>query len=420
MKIDSNTFCILPFIHMATKTDGDLKLCCRSWPIANIKDISIEELWNNDTYKRIRKQLLNNERAPECTACWRHEDINVTSMRQRVNKDREKYFSVLDNLNEDYGIPFEIPILEAKLSNFCNLKCRMCHPLDSTAWREDWQEIQHLMPKANTSTYEKVLTYDLANKPYLSAFDNNDKFWEEFDRMIPYFDLIEFAGGEPLIDPIHYKILHKLKDHGKNISLKYSTNCTNLEYKKDNVLDLWNHFKNITVMVSIDGINDIYNYIRQLSNYENVKNNIKKLSKHHKVNFLGAAITLQVYNSFIIPQMCDEFVEECNMSVHMHRVNYPTFLDCRIMPQNIKDKIVQELYRYYDSIDSKTHSNWTDARKSVTKRHIKDAIAMFNGGDLTKEIPNFIEFSDTLDKIQNVEYNWRTLLPILAGAIDGK
>ena len=420
MEIDSKTFCILPFIHMATKTDGDLKLCCRSWPVGNIKDNSIEELWNSDTYKRIRKQLLSGERAPECAACWRHEDIDVTSMRQRVNKVRKEYFTVLDNLNEDYSMPFEIPILEAKLSNFCNLKCRMCHPLDSTSWREDWQEIQHLMPNANTSTYEKVLKYDLANKPYVSAFDNNDKFWEEFDRMIPYFDLIEFAGGEPLIDPIHYKILHKLKEYGKNISLKYSTNCTILEYKKDNVLELWDHFKNINVMVSIDGINDIYNYIRQLSDYENVKNNIKKISSHHKVNHFGAAITLQVYNSFIIPQMCDEFVEECNMHIHMHRVNYPTFLDCRIIPKNVKDIIIHELSMYYDSVDSKTHLNWTDDRKSVTKRHIKDAIAMFNGGDLSKEIPNFIEFSDTLDKVQNVKYNWRRLLPMLAREIDGR
>jgi sulfatase maturation enzyme AslB (radical SAM superfamily) len=221
-----------------------------------------------------------------------------------------------------------------------------------------------------------------------------------------------------LIDPIHYKILHRLKDYGKNISLKYSTNCTILDYKKDNVLELWDYFKNITVMVSIDGINDIYNYIRQLSDYENVKNNIKKISKHQKVNHFGAAITLQVYNSFIIPKMCDEFVEECDMNIHMHRVNYPTFLDCRIIPPNVKNTIVQELSTYYDSIDSKTHLNWTDDRKSVTKRHIKDAMAMFNGGDLTKEIPNFVEFSDRLDEVQNVKYNWRTLLPMLAKAID--
>ena len=220
MKIDSNTFCILPFIHMATKTDGDLKLCCRSWPIANIKDTSIEDLWNSNTYKRIRKQLLNNERPPECAACWRHEDINVRSMRHRVNKTRQLYFSVIDELQDDYSLPFKIPILEAKLSNFCNLKCRMCHPLDSTSWHADWQYIHHLMEKANTSTYQKVLDYNLINKPYVSAFDNNDDFWNQFDKMIPYFDLIEFAGGEPLIDPIHYKIIHKLKDRVQNISLK--------------------------------------------------------------------------------------------------------------------------------------------------------------------------------------------------------
>ena len=73
-KIDaSSTFCTLPFTHIATKTDGDLKLCCRSWPIGNIKEITIKELWNSDVYKNIRKQLLNSERPAQCHACWAHD-----------------------------------------------------------------------------------------------------------------------------------------------------------------------------------------------------------------------------------------------------------------------------------------------------------------------------------------------------------
>ena len=132
--LSSSTFCLLPFIHMATKTDGDLKLCCRSWPIGNISKQSIKSLWNGNTYKRVRKQMLNSQRPPECDACWRHEDIGVRSMRQRYNKSRSKqYLNTLDNLSDNYTMPLQIPIIEAKLSNFCNLKCRMCHPLDSTS-----------------------------------------------------------------------------------------------------------------------------------------------------------------------------------------------------------------------------------------------------------------------------------------------
>ena len=153
----SSSFCLLPFIHMATKTDGDIKLCCRSSPIGNINTTSLEQIWNSDVYKEVRQKMLNGERPKQCNACWRHEDIGVRSMRQRYNKTRtNKYLPQVLKLNEDYTMPFEIPILESKMSNFCNLKCRMCHPLDSTSWSKDWNSIEHLMELSNGSTFRKV------------------------------------------------------------------------------------------------------------------------------------------------------------------------------------------------------------------------------------------------------------------------
>ena len=73
--LNSETFCLLPFIHMATKTDGDMKLCCRSWPVGNINETTMKELWNSDKYKEVRRMMLNGERPKECDACWRQEDI---------------------------------------------------------------------------------------------------------------------------------------------------------------------------------------------------------------------------------------------------------------------------------------------------------------------------------------------------------
>lgn len=417
--LSSSTFCLLPFIHMATKTDGDLKLCCRSWPIGNISKQGIKSLWNSDTYKRVRMQMLNSQRPPECDACWRHEDIGVRSMRQRYNKSRSKqYLNTLDNLSDNYTMPLRIPIIEAKLSNFCNLKCRMCHPLDSTSWSKDWKAIEHLMKDANESTYKKVIEYDLTEKPYINAYENNNAFWSEFKEIAPFLDRIEFAGGEPLIDPVHYKILHILKDYGDNIEIKYSTNLTRLNYKKDDVEVLWNYFKCIDLNISIDGIYDVYNYIRQLGDYDIVKENIKKISNHKKLRYIGAAITLQIYNSFQIPAMFDEFVEECNIDIHTHRVNYPKFLDARVIPQDLRNSIIKDLEKYIHTVLQKTHKNWTKERKNKAISHLEDAIAMFKGGDMSAQINNFIEFSDTLDKKQEVKKTWRELLPVLSKGIN--
>jgi molybdenum cofactor biosynthesis enzyme MoaA len=47
-------------------------------------------------------------------------------------------------------MPFELPTMEIKINNLCNLKCRMCNPLDSTQWK-DWGSI--------VSHYEKEGNY---------------------------------------------------------------------------------------------------------------------------------------------------------------------------------------------------------------------------------------------------------------------
>ena len=49
---NSCTFCMHPFTGLATREDGAIKVCCRSLPIANIKDMSLEEAWNSDAMKK--------------------------------------------------------------------------------------------------------------------------------------------------------------------------------------------------------------------------------------------------------------------------------------------------------------------------------------------------------------------------------
>ena len=416
-KINSNTMCILPFMHMATKTDGSIKLCCRSSPMGNINESSLSEIWNSNEYKEVRRKILNNERPAECEACFRQEDIGVRSLRQRYNSHRlPQYEHSVQNMNADYSMPFQIPILEAKLSNLCNLKCRMCHPLDSTSWAKDWPVISHLMKDNNTSTFSKVESLRLPDRPFLNAWENNSNFWSEFDKLLPYFERIEFAGGEPILDPTHYSILEKLLPRANQINLKYSTNLSKLDFKGNPIQNLWQKFKRIDLIVSIDGIGDMYEYIRQLGDYRTLQSNIKQAHLNSNVVIVGSC-TFQVYNVFSLPEIFDEFVETLDIGVQSHLVNYPKFLDMRIIPADIKLELSNKLRAYKESIHSKVHPNWTDRRKSDAEKYTLDVLNSLNGGDMAGLIPEFIEFSDLLDKAQNCKYTWRELLPELAIAL---
>ena len=48
---------------------------------------------------------------------------------------------------------------------------------------------------------------------------DNDQFVEDIVKLAPTIEIVEFAGGEPLMDPLHYKVLHALEPFASNITL---------------------------------------------------------------------------------------------------------------------------------------------------------------------------------------------------------
>ena len=66
----------------------------------------------------------------------------------------------------------------------------------------DWKKLKDILPNINDSN-----RFILGDKSYINTWNNNNKFWQDFKLIAPHLSRIDFAGGEPLIDPTHYKIL---------------------------------------------------------------------------------------------------------------------------------------------------------------------------------------------------------------------
>ena len=291
-----------PFTGLATREDGAIKVCCRSLPIGNIKDMSLEEAWNSDAMKEVRRQVLNGERPAVCQPCFDLEDQGVQSLRQRHITDSSPesrinlYPNALDSLSADYSMPFELPTMEIKINNLCNLKCRMCNPLDSTQWK-DWSSIVSHYEKEGNYLVDAVKSLGLEKAPYVGLFEDKLHFWENLEKLLPYFKRVEFAGGEPLMDPSHYKILDLLSKNGKNIEIKYATNGTTLGIKGGRTVhEYWPKFKSVAVNVSIDGLHDTYEYIRGNGKFSDVEYNIKEMKKIPSVSRIVGAFTVQANN----------------------------------------------------------------------------------------------------------------------------
>ena len=400
-----------PFTGLATREDGAIKVCCRSQPIGWIQEESLEEVWNGNAMREVRKQVLNNERPDVCKPCFDLEDQGVESLRQRhiagvIPEARANlYPNALDALEEDYTMPFELPTMEIKLNNLCNLKCRMCNPLDSTSWK-DWDQVTEFYKKENNYLIPTVDA--LVSKPgqYIGPFDNSDKWWTSFEKLLPYFRRVEFAGGEPLMDPYHYKILDMLAPYGKNIEIKYATNGTTLGIKGGRTIhDYWPKFKSVAVNVSIDGIHVVYEYIRGNGKFSEIEENIKVFKSFSNVSRVVGAFTVQANNIMQIDKVIDYFLNDMGIIFYSHRVNYPMSLSAQVLPPVLKQQVINNLEVMKETVLSYPLVEQNDLLKKVTLQQIQDNINFLQAKCMYESHwQDCIEFNRRLDKTRNQNF----------------
>ena len=395
-----------PFTGLATREDGAVKVCCRSHPVGFIQDQSLEEIWNNDVMQQIRKQVLNNERPAECAPCFNLEDQGVESLRQRhiagvIPEARiNLYPNAVSTMRKDYTMPFEIPTIEIKMNNLCNLKCRMCNPMDSTSWN-DWQEVEEHYKKEDNFLVQKIIDLNLKNKPFLDSFVDTDNWWTSFEKLLPYFRRVEFAGGEPLMDPTHYKILDILAPYGNQIEIKYATNLTMLGKSNRTIWEYWPKFKSVAVNVSIDGIGDSYEYVRGNASWSELVNNINQIQTIPNVSRIVGAVAVQVSNVLILDKMIELFLNDLGIVFYTNMVNYPNVLSAQVLPGPLKNIAITRLLNVQDKL---AHFKLVEKHPmllDLTRGQITGVINYLNSNDQSDKWQECIEFNHKLDATRN-------------------
>ena len=409
MSINPPTFCMHPFTGLATREDGAICACCRSHPVGNIQEQTLEEIWNNDTMKRIRYQVLNGYRPPECEPCFSLEDQGVESLRQRhvrgkIPEARIKlYPNAVSSMKSDFTMPFEIPTMELKLNNLCNLKCRMCHPMDSTSWN-DWSEIKDFYKAEGNIMYAIVEEHDLENKPHLDKFQDNPEWWASLEKLLPHFRRVEFAGGEPLMDPQHYRILDMLAPYGDQIEIKYATNLSMLGKSNRTVWEYWPKFKSVAVNVSIDGIGSSYEYVRGNASWAELVNNIKQIQTIPNISRIVGAVTVQVSNVLVLDKMIEYFLDDIGIVFHTHRVEYPKLLSAQVLPHTLRMLAIDKLINVQEKIKDFKLVKQHPELLAYTLGQIQDNINYLMARDQSDKWQDCIEFNQRLDISRNQSF----------------
>ncbi len=378
----TDTFCVLPFTHLSTRPDGAITPCCRSRDtLGNIKDMTFEEAWNSERQQQLRKDLLSGVRNKHCFQCWDMEDQGSVSMRQSMNKTRE--YMIPDSCTAE--MPFVVPVLELKMSNLCNFRCRTCKPDLSTTWLKDWNAVKH--------EYESL---DLQNDTKRQTNFDNDQFVEDIVKLAPTIEIVEFAGGEPLMDPLHYKVLHALEPFASNITVKYSTNLSKVKFGKFDTIASWAKFRKVDLSLSIDGHPELNNYIRTESDTDVLAENLKLVRAELGDKYDGrAALCYSAWNVFGLPESYEYFERVLDTPVHGNIAWDPIFINPQVLPLELKQQATQKYKKYLNTIEPKGERN-----KRI-HRFINQNLNFLNAKDESQHFEQFIRFTKTLDRTRS-------------------
>jgi MoaA/NifB/PqqE/SkfB family radical SAM enzyme len=250
-----------------------------------------------------------------------------------------------------------------------------------------------------------VEEHDLEKKPLLDKFTENPEWWKSLEKVLPHFRRVEFAGGEPLMDPTHYKILDMLTPYGDNIEIKYATNLTTLEIKGErNIYKYWPRFKSVAVNVSIDGYQNSYEYIRGNASWDTLISNIKEIQKIKNINRIVGAVAVQVSNVLVLDKMIEYFLDDLGIVFYTNMVKYPNVLSIQTLPPYLKGLTIQRLEFVRDRVPDFRYVKENPILLDITKGQINGVINFLRAKDNYHLWNDCIEFNRRLDNTRNQSF----------------
>lgn len=357
----SSTICAVPWMHLAFEPSGKVLPCCLTAShkvfSGDLKTMTLEEVWNSDNQKSIRKDMIEGKEPSICSKCFDRERVTGESARTYHRRDFQDVIDAIPDITEADGTctTMDLKYWDFRFSNLCNFKCRSCGPAYSSAWVPD-------ATKLGYADQEKVWSIGAVGEQ-----TNYDFLYDQIDNV----RRIYFAGGEPLLMPEHWQILDMLVAKERfDVKLSYNTNCSVLEYGKKNIMDYWSKWQygKLEIWPSIDEIGERAELIRSGTVWSKVEANLKRLATLDNI-ILRPGLTIGAFNVFRLPEMITHLVDigvirgdpkrrsQNHNNFFINLLESPIYYHVSILPDEFKHEIILKLENFITEFNEKHGTN---------------------------------------------------------------
>jgi sulfatase maturation enzyme AslB (radical SAM superfamily) len=328
-KTPARVFCVAPWVNSYRGTDGFRSLCCITTSLQADYE-TFDTWWNGPEMREARRTFLAGGVPAVCSACI---DSNRTSgsgyNQSFLNNFGHHLPEIFAKTYPDGRTEFQPRAIDYRTIH-CNLKCRTCDARNSSSIRTEVIKHKGWLPTQARSV--------------------DSEWWLE-GGTLETVDYVYWAGGEPLMSPVHTRVMRTLMESGRasEISVDYTSNLMHLnERLLDDLARYAESFKIFSIGASIDGLGEVGAYVRSGWNHETFFRNVDVLRARAPRLHLYFDFTLTNLGLLSLPGLLQESARR-GMD-----------LQCKLMERNgvndflhidfISPKLIEQVLRYSSKI----------------------------------------------------------------------
>ena len=308
MKLPPKNLCLAPWTHTYLSPQTERRMCCASRePAQNFEQyidtksgtgkyipLTLEEHWNGEHMKSVRRRMMAGETLPECAVC-NEQLLNTDVYRSYFNRMfNHKAAEVWTSTDADGTTTMKPISWDYRFSNLCNFKCRMCGDMLSSSWEIEQRTNNQINWDNPKNNWMKP-----AIRKEITAFQDT-QIEKEFSDAVEEHRVEEvyWVGGEPLMYEQHWRYMKRIVElgDGPRVYARYNTNLSRIRYRGIHLFDdILSGIRDWQICASLDGTGRIGEYIRTGLDYGEWLANFTeglKYAKHRRQMRIDFTLTL--------------------------------------------------------------------------------------------------------------------------------
>lgn len=364
--LTNKSFCPIPWTGLMYNFDGTVKTCIRSSAaIGNIKDTPIIDILNGPLNTETRTKMLADTPGSRCAPCY---ELETDKNSFDIISDRIFYLKELKSVSKatyDTADNFNLHTIDVRWSNLCNFACVYCEPKFSSKWSTELKVVHDRPTDAQQQDFKNYIFEHAAQLKH-----------------------VYLAGGEPLLMKENFELLQLLKQVNPQVNLRINTNLSKVDTK---IFDLICTFPNVHWIVSIESIEEEYEYIRFGGRWQDFLDNLITIKKlNHKISFNMLHFLLNYQSLFT----CIEFLQGLgfhNNSFIVGALLGPDYLNIRHLPPTMLASVEQTL------------QTWLDKKSGFLLDNGLQNMLQYIKNPIITNIDNCLMEIATMDKRRNID-----------------